>query len=126
MECPDCGSIMILRRTTKFKTKDGKDRMFWGCSKWPECNATHGAHPDGTPLGIPANKKTKEMRMRVHRLLEQNWGEWRTTTKKQKQQMYAWLKKNAPKEHIAEMTYDELIETEKILIENGLAKSLGV
>lgn len=123
MNCPECGAEMVLRRTSKFKTKDSKDRLFYGCSLWPQCNATHGAHPDGTPLGIPANKKTKEMRMQVHRLLEQNWGDWKTITRKQKQKIYAWLRANAPREHIGEMNLEELIETKNILIANGLAST---
>jgi len=60
--------------------------------------------------------------MELHKLLEQTWGEWKAITKKQKQKMYAWLKRNAPKEHIAEMSYGELIETKNILIANGLTK----
>ena len=36
---------------------------FYGCSRYPVCQNTHGAHPDGTPLGKPANKATREARI---------------------------------------------------------------
>lgn len=70
MVCPECGSPMVLRSTVKFKHKDGQARKFWGCSQWPECSGVHGAHPDGTPLGIPADKETKELRIKAHAALD--------------------------------------------------------
>lgn len=76
ISCPNCGAEMILRQTQKFKTKDGKPSKFYGCSKWPECKATHGAHPNGEPLGVPADLETKQLRMEAHKLCEKIWGEW--------------------------------------------------
>lgn len=64
--CPDCGAPMVLRETKKFKWKNGKDRLFYGCIRYPFCKATHGAHPDGRPLGIPGNAETKAARIRAH------------------------------------------------------------
>lgn len=64
--CPECGAAMVLRRTAKFKWRDGVGRLFYGCSRWPACDATHGAHPDGRPLGIPADKATKQARTLAH------------------------------------------------------------
>jgi len=58
MKCPECDGIMILR-----ESKYGK---FYGCSHFPRCKATHGAHPDGSPLGIPGDKETKLARMEAH------------------------------------------------------------
>lgn len=34
-------------------------RSFFGCVGCPRCRATHGAHADGSPLGIPANAETQ-------------------------------------------------------------------
>jgi ssDNA-binding Zn-finger/Zn-ribbon topoisomerase 1 len=47
--------------------------LFWGCSRWPECDGTHGAHPDGRPLGIPADKRTKEARIAAHAAFDRWW-----------------------------------------------------
>lgn len=46
--CPECGALMRLR-----KSRFG---LFYGCTRYPYCKASHGAHPDGAPLGVPVNK----------------------------------------------------------------------
>lgn len=66
LPCPECGTPMVLRRTEKFRWKNGEGRLFYGCSRWPDCKATHGAHPDGSPLGVPANGETKAARVEAH------------------------------------------------------------
>src|SRR6478752_167673 len=58
--CPHCGVPMVLREQHALK------RKFYGCSRWPNCDGTHGAHPDGRPLGIPADRRTKKMRIVAH------------------------------------------------------------
>lgn len=63
--CADCGSPMQLR-TSQY----GK---FWGCARYPDCKGAHGAHPDGRPLGTPANKETKEARIRAHAAFDPLW-----------------------------------------------------
>jgi ssDNA-binding Zn-finger/Zn-ribbon topoisomerase 1 len=64
--CPECGADMVLRRTSKFRWKNGEGRLFYGCSRWPECRAIHGAHPNGSPLGVPGNQETKAARIAAH------------------------------------------------------------
>lgn len=73
--CPECGAEMVLRETTKYFYPNGDPRKFYGCSRWPECNSTHGAHPDGKPLGVPANKETKEARIAAHAAFDGHWQE---------------------------------------------------
>lgn len=103
---------MVLKQTTKFTNKDGSPRKFYGCSRYPACKATHGAHPDGTALGRPADQATKDARRRVHKICEEIWGDWDTGNRKA---MYQWLQYNAPQDHIAEMTERECDETERLL-----------
>lgn len=103
---------MVLRTTQKFTTRDGQPRKFWGCSRYPDCKAAHGAHPDGQPLGFPADAETKQLRMRVHRICEEIWGDWETGNRRA---MYAWLHANAPQDHIGQMNIRELEETERLL-----------
>ncbi|MBE0568938.1 MAG: hypothetical protein IH577_04610 [Deltaproteobacteria bacterium] len=57
---------MVIRRTGKYRWKNGEGRLFYGCSRWPDCRSTHGAHPDGSPLGVPANGETKAARVEAH------------------------------------------------------------
>lgn len=81
--CGECGSRMRLRWTDKFR------RWFYGCAEWPRCDGIHGAHPDGKPLGVPANKATKAARIRAHDAFDRLHGRGRMT----RSQAYAWLAK---------------------------------
>lgn len=65
--CGECGSPMELRFSGKY------ERKFWGCTKFPKCKGTHGAHPDGRPLGVPANKETKNARIVAHDAFDELW-----------------------------------------------------
>jgi ssDNA-binding Zn-finger/Zn-ribbon topoisomerase 1 len=90
--CPECGADMILRYTNKFLYGDGSPRKFYGCSQWPQCKATHGAHPDGRPLGIPADRVTKAARIRAHAAFDRFWqGDKRRSKKRARGSAYAWL-----------------------------------
>jgi len=71
--CGECGAPMVLRQTKRFLHKNGQPRKFYGCSRWPECNGIHGAHPNGEPLGIPANKETKRWRIKAHNVFDEWW-----------------------------------------------------
>ena len=73
IKCPECGSSMVLRTTKKFTYKNGDPRKFYGCSRWPECRGTHGAHPDGEPLGTPADDATKQARIVAHAVFDEWW-----------------------------------------------------
>ncbi len=71
--CPDCGAPMVLRETRRLTYHNGDPRKFYGCSNWPECSGVHGAHPDGTPMGIPANKETRQARKEAHQAFDAYW-----------------------------------------------------
>ena len=47
--------------------------QFYGCSEYPKCDGTHGARPDGTPLGKPADKETRAMRVQAHASFDRLW-----------------------------------------------------
>ena len=66
VRCGECDAPMILRHTVKHRYPDGKPRLFFGCSNYPDCKGTHGAHPDGTPVGVPADPETKKYRRSAH------------------------------------------------------------
>jgi ssDNA-binding Zn-finger/Zn-ribbon topoisomerase 1 len=65
LDCPECGASMVLRNS--------RYGPFYGCIAYPKCKATHGAHEDGSPLGIPADKETKRWRMKCHEVFDQLW-----------------------------------------------------
>ena len=83
--CPECGSDMVLR--------DSRFGLFYGCVRYPACDATHGAHPNGDPLGVPANKETKQARMAAHDSFDQLWkGATKKGRKTARKEAYAWLR----------------------------------
>jgi ssDNA-binding Zn-finger/Zn-ribbon topoisomerase 1 len=63
--CPECGSTMVLRSSSR--------GLFYGCTSFPRCRAGHGAHPDGTPLGVPADAETRAARVRAHEVFDKLW-----------------------------------------------------
>lgn len=81
--CGECGALMILRKSPRFKSP------FYGCSRFPECRGSHGAHPDGRPLGIPANKATKEARIKAHEYFDRLWLSTITMTRRKAYKMLA-------------------------------------
>lgn len=63
--CPECGAQMVLRNT--------KFGLFYGCKSFPKCRATHGAHPNGRPLGVPGDRETKQARIDAHEIFDHYW-----------------------------------------------------
>jgi len=65
LPCPECGKLMTLRNS--------RFGPFYGCSDFPRCRATHGAHPDGRPLGTPGDRETKQARIAAHAVFDKLW-----------------------------------------------------
>ena len=68
--CPECGSRWVLRRTDR---RPGEHGLFYGCSAYPRCRVTHGAHADGEPLGVPADAETRRARVEAHAVFDKLW-----------------------------------------------------
>jgi hypothetical protein len=64
-------------------------RAFWQCSRAPICAGVHGAHPDGTPLGIPADRETNRARVEAHAAFDRLW---RDRIFESRDDAYAWLR----------------------------------
>lgn len=73
LKCGECGSPMQLVETGKYTNKREAVSAFYGCSRYPECKGCHGAHPDGSPKGTPANRETRLARIRAHAAFDQIW-----------------------------------------------------
>lgn len=69
LECPDCHGPMVF--VTAEESRWGKP--FYRCDRWPKCHGHHGAHPDGSPLGIPADARTRALRKQAHDALDPLW-----------------------------------------------------
>jgi ssDNA-binding Zn-finger/Zn-ribbon topoisomerase 1 len=87
---------------------------FWGCRRYPECDGVIGCHPDGSPLGTPANKETRQMRQVAHAAFDNWWPAARMT----RGEAYGWLEENGPKAHIADMTFEECVDLVAMLEED--------
>jgi hypothetical protein len=62
---------------------------FYGCERYPACKGTHGAHPDGRPLGTPADEATRKARIAVHTAFDRLW----TTGELSRAGAYAWMQR---------------------------------
>jgi len=95
----------------------GKNRVYYACIA-DDCRGAHGAHPDGTPLGKPADQATKRMRMAAHAEFDKLWKRGDFTRK----QAYAWMQETLglTKEEAHIANFD--IPTCKRLIEAVWAK----
>lgn len=89
--CSECGAPMVLRETKKYTHRNGEARKFYGCSRWPDCNGTHGAHPDGSPMGMPGDTATKRARHEAHEAFDalRKSRDW--VGAKQTHGAYVWL-----------------------------------
>ena len=97
IECGECGAPMVLRDSVWGK--------FYSCSTYPKCKGKHGAHQDsGKPLGIPANKETRQARIDVHDVFDVWWkdkGLSRSKAYKEFQRIMGMTRKEA---HIGSLT----------------------
>ncbi len=105
--CPECGKPMVLR--------DSKYGLFYGCTGFPDCKASHGAHKDGKPLGTPADKETKKARIRAHDAFDQLWKDKHMS----RGEAYVWMQEAmdmTPAEaHIGNFTIEQCDELEVLV-----------
>jgi hypothetical protein len=76
--CADCGSLMQLT-----KNHFGN---YYKCTK-AECTGVHQAHPNGKPVGIPADRVTRRARIRAHEAFDRLW----ENKIMNRTEAYAWL-----------------------------------
>lgn len=87
--CGDCQAIMTLMVSERYTYDNGNPRPYYRCSRFPHCRGTHSAHPDGSPMGTPADEVTKRLRHRAHVAMGKLQKERRWNTNG----MYMWLGK---------------------------------
>lgn len=66
LRCPECSDGWLVLRDSRFG-------LFYGCSNYPECTASCGAHSNGEPLGIPGDKETRQARIKAHEEFDKLW-----------------------------------------------------
>ncbi len=101
MQCPDCGALMMLR--------PGRFGPFYACVRRDQtgCPGAHGAHPDGRPMGTPANAATRQARIKAHAAFDQLWKSGEMT----RRQAYWWLQQSMEmttlQAHIGKFTLEQ-------------------
>lgn len=113
LACPEGPHLMRLKMS--------KHGIFYGCENYPECQASHGAYPDGRPMGIPGDKATKKARVIAHRIFDRLWKrEEGREPRMTRTQAYAWmqrqLKLTSDEAHLGRFTSEQcqqLIEAVK-------------
>jgi hypothetical protein len=99
--CPDCGGVM-RRRTSRFRYRDGRPKEFFGCVNWPVCSGIHSCHPDGSPMGTPADAATRLARQKLHATIDPLWQQRLVGRQEVYGLMAKWLGSNRAL-HIGEM-----------------------
>ena len=74
MRCPYCGSAMRLRPASDIYGNAQPESWLYVCSRYPKCDAYVGTHPGTkTPLGMPADGRLRNLRIRAHKAFDQIW-----------------------------------------------------
>jgi hypothetical protein len=83
--CPDCGAPMGHRW--------GLYGLYYACSERDAtgCRGAHGANSDGTPVGIPADARTRKMRMAAHQSFDPLWKKSGSPVFSSRAEAYAWM-----------------------------------
>jgi ssDNA-binding Zn-finger/Zn-ribbon topoisomerase 1 len=106
LQCGDCGSSMVLRKSTRFHDP------YYRCINFPECRGTLGAHPDGRPRGIPGSYQTRKARIDAHHMFDRIWQQRRMT----RPQAYAWMRRTMGlSEHEALISQFSVDQCEKLI-----------
>lgn len=81
LACPEprCDGQLVLRQS--------KHGHFFGCTHFPKCRGSHGAHPDGRPMGTPAPAAVRHARVKAHEAFDPIWKSGRMS----RGRAYRWL-----------------------------------
>ncbi len=113
LRCPECGAAMTLQKSDLYTYRSGKPRKYYRCVRYPECKASHSAHPDGSPQGVPVPEMIRRFRKYVHVIATSIWD---YDDEKERAAMYEWLAKNTKSGHIGKMLEPELVDLEEKLL----------
>lgn len=102
-KCPQCGDPMKLIKS-KFKNP-----YFWGCRNYPACSGRHSAHPNGEPMGVPADAETRQMRIKAHEAFDQLWKKWGYSRNESYEFLQLIMGMTKDEAHIANFNKDQCI-----------------
>ncbi len=122
LQCPECGAPMELLFSGKFRYKNGSRKPYYRCIHYPECSGSHGAHPNGAPLGHPADKETRDLRIVVHAELDRIFparimGGKERFKHRRREKIYSWLESKGFG-HVSSMNKEECRKVLKLIAES--------
>lgn len=99
--------------------RESRFGLFYGCTEYPKCTGSHGAHQDGKPKGKPGNAATKKARIEAHTLFDRVWKE---KLVKNRGAAYQWMQKtmslSKSQAHIGEFTAEQCRQLIKAVYES--------
>jgi hypothetical protein len=96
-----CGATTVYQDSKAYYHGHRSYGMRWICSRWPECDGSVGAHPDGKPLGTVPSAEDKKYRSMLHAQIDPLWQNQERSKKRARGSVYGWLRR------ILNMTADE-------------------
>lgn len=118
--CATCDARGLAGR---LELRRGPYGLFYGCTSWPVCTMKIGAHQKtGEPLGIPADKATRNARIRAHAVFDRLW-KWDAISDPYmtRNQAYRWMQRtmelSVDDAHIGKFTVDQC---ERLIREVGI------
>lgn len=115
LKCPDCGRPTELATHPQWTYPNGKLRKYHRCGDRLFCTATHWAHLDGTPLGVPGDRATKTARSEAHEALDR----LQTRFGMHKALVYFWLQRtmqlSVADAHIGRFTTEQCNEVVRLV-----------
>jgi hypothetical protein len=71
LRCQYCNAPAVFRKSSEHIYQGRDYGAVWQCGG--SCDAYVGAHPDGSPKGILANKALRQLKMQVHAVFDPLW-----------------------------------------------------
>lgn len=110
--CPFCGGAIIHTSNVHVYGKVYGNGMIWKCE---DCTASVGCHPDGSPLGILANDKMKQLKIQCHKAFDPLWKEGKMKRKEAYRRLAKRLNIKQEYCHFGFFNEEQLIYVLKIL-----------
>lgn len=117
-----CGSPASLQSNSVIYGREYGNGKAYICDRWPVCDGMVGTHPDGKPLGTPIDGKTRQLRRKIHSIIDPLWQNQERPRRKARGSVYGWLCKitgMTPKEcHVGKWDADTCIKVLGLIAKN--------
>lgn len=119
-----CGSPAHLHSNSKlYNGKEYGNGKAYICDRFPACRGSVGVHPNGKPLGTIPDPQTKQLRIKLHAIVDPLWRDQTERPKKKARgSVYGWLQRisglSAAECHIGMFDAEMCLKMMKLIREN--------